>query len=364
MHADEHWMGAALALARRGVGQTRPNPPVGCVIVKQGRRLGGGYHRAAGRPHAELEALRVAGEKARGADVYVTLEPCSTTGRTGPCTEALISAGVRRVVVGVRDPNPLHAGRGLRKLRAAGIEVRCGVCRREAGVLIEPFASWVTRGRPWITLKLAISLDGAIADRNGQSRWISGPEAGRWVDRLRSEVDAVMVGCGTALQDDPGLVPRNRRQPTAHRLVVDSRGRLPASAKLLNDTWSTLSIVATGLSTSQRSRAAWQRRGAAVWPLPGKGGHLSLKALTRRMGKEGWLHVLCEGGGGLATALLREKLVDELVVIVAPLVMGGDSAVPAFGEPGWLLNQAPRFRRIEQRELGRDMLLRLRPETV
>ncbi|MDP6491446.1 MAG: bifunctional diaminohydroxyphosphoribosylaminopyrimidine deaminase/5-amino-6-(5-phosphoribosylamino)uracil reductase RibD [Kiritimatiellia bacterium] len=364
MRTDEQWMGDALALARRGVGHTRPNPPVGCVIVKRGRRVGHGYHRAAGKPHAEVEALRVAGEQAAGADVYVTLEPCSTTGRTGPCTEALISAGVRRVVVAVRDPNPAHAGRGLRKLRAAGIEVQCGACRPEAGALIEPFASWVTRGRPWITLKLATSLDGAIADRTGRSRWISGPAAGRWVDRMRSEVDVIMVGSGTALQDDPGLLPRNRRRPTAHRLVLDSRGRLSTSAKLLNDTWSELSVVATGESTSRRKQAAWQRHGAAVWPLPAKGGHLSLKALARRMGKEGWLHVLCEGGGGLAASLLREKLVDELVMIVAPVVMGGGSALPAFGEPGWLLNQAPRFKRIEQCELGQDMLLRLRPETT
>jgi diaminohydroxyphosphoribosylaminopyrimidine deaminase/5-amino-6-(5-phosphoribosylamino)uracil reductase len=181
---------------------------------------------------------------------------------------------------------------------------------------------------------------------------------------MRSEVDVIMVGSGTALQDDPGLLPRNRRRPTAHRLVLDSRGRLSTSAKLLNDTWSELSVVATGESTSRRKQAAWQRHGAAVWPLPAKGGHLSLKALARRMGKEGWLHVLCEGGGGLAASLLREKLVDELVMIVAPVVMGGGSALPAFGEPGWLLNQAPRFKRIEQCELGQDMLLRLRPETT
>lgn len=362
MHSDEKWMNQALALARRGVGRTRPNPPVGCVIVKRGRRVGHGYHHAAGKPHAEMEALRVAGDKARGADVYVTLEPCSTTGRTGPCTEALIEAGVRRVVVGVRDPNPRHAGRGLRKLRAAGIDVAGGICRTESVALIEPFAMWVTRGRPRITLKLATSLDGLIADRTGRSRWITGPQARQWVDRLRTEADAVMVGSGTALQDDPGLVPRGGRRPTAHRVVIDSRGRLPATARLLNDEWASLSVIATGQDVSPRKQAAWRRNGAAAWTVRGKGGHLSLKALAQRMGREGWLHVLCEGGGGLAAALLKERLVDELVMIVAPVVIGGAGAVPAFGEPGWLLKQAPRFTRIEQRELGQDMLLRLRPE--
>ncbi len=362
MRSDAQWMSEAIALARRGVGRTRPNPPVGCVIVKRGRRVGQGYHHAAGKPHAEVEALRAAGEKACGADVYVSLEPCSTTGRTGPCTDALIEAGVRRIVVGVRDPNPRHAGRGLRKLRASGIDVSCGVCRDAAASLVEPFAMWVTRGRPWITLKLATSLDGAIADREGRSRWISGPEAGRWVDRLRNEVDAIMVGSGTALQDDPGLVPRNGRRPTAHRVVVDSSGCLPCTARLLNDDWSALSVVATGPNVSDRKRAGWEQQGATTWALRSKGGHVSLKALAQRMGREGWLHVLCEGGGGLAAALLQERLVDELVMIVAPVVIGGSSAVPACGEPGWLLGNAPRFKRVEQCELGQDMLLRLRPE--
>ncbi len=332
------------------------------MIVKAGRCVGRGYHRAAGRPHAEIEALNAAGEKARGADVYVTLEPCSTTGRTGPCTGALIAAGVRRVVVGVRDPNPRHSGRGLRILRAAGVDVVCGVGRAEAFALIEPFALWVTLWRPWFTLKLATSLDGAIADREGRSRWISGERAGRWVDRLRSEVDAIMVGSGTALQDDPGLVPRNGRRPTARRVVVDSRGRMPLTARLLTDPWSALSVVAVGRGVSARKRAALEAHGAATWALRDKAGHLSLRALTQRMGREGWLHVLCEGGGGLAAALLRERLVDELVMVVAPVVIGGCSAVSAFGEPGWLLRQAPRFRRVEQCELGDDMLLRLRPE--
>ncbi len=364
MRSDEEWMAEALALARRGVGRTRPNPPVGCVLVKAGRKVGGGYHHKAGQPHAEVEALRDAAAKARGADAYVSLEPCSTTGRTGPCTQALIEAGVRRVVVGVRDPNPRHAGRGLRQLRAAGSEVTCGVCPREAAALIEPFTMWVTQGRPWVTLKLAVSLDGAIADRKGRSRWISGREAGRWVDGLRSEVDAIMVGSQTVIADDPGLVPRNRRRPTAYRVVVDSQGQVPPAARRVRDDWSALSVVATTGEMAKRHGGAWAAHGAAVWSIPGKGGHLSLKSLLRRMGREGWLHVLCEGGGGLASALVREGLVDELVMVVAPVLLGGRARVSAFGGPGWLLGNAPRFRRIEQREVGQDMLLRLRPERV
>ena len=362
MQADAKRMSEALALARRGLGRTRPNPPVGCVVVQRGRVVGQGYHHAAGKPHAEIEALREAGARARGADVFVTLEPCSTRGRTGPCTQALIEAGVRRVVAAVKDPNPRHAGRGLRRLRAAGVTVESGLCRAEAAALIEPFATWITTGRPKLTLKLATTLDGSIADRNGQSRWISGPEARRWVDRMRSEVDAIMVGAGTAMQDDPGLLPRGRRRPTAHRVVVDSQGRLPMTTRLLCDDHADLTVMATTAACPAARCAAVAANGVDVWSLAARGGHVSLKRLLTRMGRAGWLHVLCEGGGGLAAALLRAKLVDELVMIVAPKVIGGRAAVPAFGGGGWLLKQAPRFERIEQRELGADMLLRLRPE--
>ncbi len=236
------------------------------------------------------------------------------------------------------------------------------MARNESSFLIEPFKSWVTCGRPWITVKLATSLDGAIADRQGRSRWISGPAAGRWVDQLRSEVDAVMVGSGTAMKDNPSLVPRNGRRPTAHRVVVDSRGRIPVGSRLLRDEWSALSVVALGPEVPDATRAAMEKHGAVTWALRQKAGHVSLKDLAQRMGREGWLHVLCEGGGGLAAALLRAGLVDELAMVVAPVVIGGRKAMPAFGEPGWVLRSAPRFKRVEQRELGDDMLLRLRPE--
>jgi len=355
-------MTEALVLARRGVGRTRPNPPVGCLIVRQGEVVGRGYHHAAGRPHAEVVALRQAGERARGADAVVTLEPCCTTGRTPPCSEALIAAGLGRVVVGSRDPNPRHAGRGLRRLRAAGIEVTCGVCRSEATELIAPFATWISTGRPWITLKLALSLDGAIADRTGRSQWITGPPARRWVDQLRSGVDAIMVGSGTACADNPGLIPRNRRRPTAHRVVVDSTGRIPRRAKLLSDAYTDLTVVATTIAMPPRRRAMIEAAGAALWSLPSKQGQVSLRALTRQMGRAGWLHLLCEGGGELAAGLLREGLVDELVLLMAPLVIGGQGARPAFGGAGWLLDHAPRFEPIEQRLLGRDLLMRLRPQ--
>ncbi|NQU41205.1 MAG: bifunctional diaminohydroxyphosphoribosylaminopyrimidine deaminase/5-amino-6-(5-phosphoribosylamino)uracil reductase RibD [Lentisphaerae bacterium] len=353
----------ALALAGRGAGRTRPNPPVGCVVVREGRRVGQGFHRAAGAPHAEIVALRDAGEQARGADLYVTLEPCSTSGRTPPCTDALLAAGVRRVIVGTVDPNPAHAGRGLRQLRVGGVEVTRGVCRYEAETLIAPFGKWITTGRPWITLKMAISLDGAIADRRGRSQWITGVPARRWVDQLRSGVDAIMVGAGTACADNPGLMPRNRRRPTAHRVVVDSSGRLPLKAKLLTDAYAPLTVVATTAACSLERQADYEGSGAAVWALPRKGHHVSLRSLVRQMGLAGWLHVLCEGGGELGASLLREGLVDELVVLVAPLVIGGQRARPAIGGSGWLLAQAPRFEPVEQRLLGEDVLMRLRPRS-
>lgn len=361
-NGEEKWMRRAIELAWRGAGRTRPNPPVGAVLVLGRRVVGEGYHRKAGGPHAEIAALSMAGALARGATLYVTLEPCSTTGRTGPCTEAILAAGVKAVVVGTRDPNPRHAGRGIRLLRRRGIPVSEGLLGGECCALIAPFRKWILTGRPYVTLKLAVSLDGRIADRGGCSKWITGPEARAEVQRMRHRADAVMVGSGTVLADDPSLLCRACATPHGWRVVMDSRGRVPAGARVLSDASADRTVLAT-LAGSAASRAAAQRR-CETWELPRAAGHVSVRALLRRLGRRGLLHVLCEGGGGAAHALIRAGVVDEFVFFIAPLVLGGDACRAAVSGAGWPLPAAPRLRIVECRRVGADVMIRAVPGGV
>ncbi len=327
----EKWMNRALALARRGAGLTRPNPPVGAVVVKNGRVVGEGWHRRAGGPHAEIYALRQAGSKARGATLYVTLEPCSTWGRTPPCTDAIVQSGIREVVVATRDPNRKHAGRGLRLLRQQGISVVDGVRAEEARSLIAPFAKWVLQGLPYLTLKMGMTLDGRIADVGGRSRWITGPASRREVQALRRSADAILIGARTAKLDNPSLlpVPSNGRRPL--RVVVSRSRSLPKSLKLFSD-----GAAARTLVFSRRPLRA------------------VLKSLAR---DHNVLHVLCEGGGELAASLIRERLVDEVVFFVAPEFLGGQGA-PVVGGPGWPLAKMPRLQFTTVGKCGRDVMLR------
>lgn len=337
--ADVPWMRRAIALARRGEGLTRPNPPVGAVVVKDGRVVGEGWHRKAGGPHAEVHALRQAGAAARGATIYVTLEPCSTWGRTPPCTEAVLAAGIVRVVAACADPNPKHAGRGLRLLRRQGLETRTGVCREEALELIEPFSAWIRTRRPWVTLKLASTLDGRIADAAGHSKWITGAAARTSVQALRRRADAIMVGVGTVNADDPCLLPRPARGRKPFRVVVDSSGRADPRAQVFTDE--------AAERTLRFSAPAGQR--------------VPLAAVMKDLGKRGLLHVVCEGGGELAAGLLRAKLVDELRLYIAPKVIGGHGAVPSFAGAGWPLAAAPQFAVRTVERMGEDVLMILRP---
>lgn len=353
----ETWMAMALALARRGEGLTRPNPPVGAVVVSGGSPVGRGWHRAAGKPHAEAEALAAAGARARGATLYATLEPCCTFGRTPPCTTAILQSGVSRVVIAVRDPNPRHRGRGVRLLRGRGVEVVEGVCAREARELVAPFAKWVVAGIPRLTLKLAMTADGKIADFARRSRWITGPAARRETQRLRRSADAVMVGAGTVLADDPCLLPVPALGRRPFRVIVDGRGRVPPDARALNDGLRARTIMATSAACPPARLRAWRRRGAQVWVLPGTRG-VGLRALMRRLGRAGVLSVLCEGGGELAAALVRARLVDLFLFYHAPLVVGGGGRAPAaMGGSGWRLNRAPKLRFVGCRQVGRDVLL-------
>ncbi len=360
--ADAAFMDEALRLARLGVGRTRPNPPVGAVVVdRRGRIVGRGSHPGAGMPHAEILALRQAGARARGATLYVTLEPCCTWGRTPPCTEAIGDAGIRRVAAAVADPNPRHRGRGFRRLRARGLDVSVGVGKVEAVRILEPFARWVTTGRPWVTLKLAVSLDGRIADAWGASRWITGPAARRRVQELRRSADAILIGAGTLRADDPSLLPRPARGRRPWRVIVAGSGPLPPSPRVLTDGAAGRTLLVTTADAPEAPARAWLKRGAQWLVLPAAGdGRPDLRALFDHLGKLGCLHVVCEGGGQLAASLLRDRRADELWWLAAPLILGGP-ARPAVGGPGWPLATAPRLSVRETIPVGRDWLIRARP---
>ena len=349
-------MTAALALARRGWGTTWPNPSDGCVVVAGGRVVGRATTAPGGRPHAEPAALAMAGPAARGATVYVTLEPCCHWGRTPPCTEALIRAGVARVVVGARDPDPRVNGEGLARLRAAGIAVTEGVLEAEARDAVAGFASRITRDRPLITLKLASTLDGRIATAGGESRWITGEPARRAAHALRGRHDAVLVGVGTVLADDPDLtcrIPGFRATPVV-RVVVDTHLRTSLTTRLVATAHETPTWMLIRDHTDPDRRRAVADLGVRVIEVAGASAGVDLGAGLRALAEAGLTRVLVEGGGKIAAALLREDLVDRLVWFHAPAVMGGDGwpAAQAFGVDRLAL--MPRFVRRDMRPVGDD----------
>ena len=315
------FMRLALRLARRGAGRTSPNPAVGAVLVKRGKVVGAGYHRAAGMPHAEVEALREAGTAARGADLYVTLEPCAHTGRTGPCAEAIIEAGVKRVAAGMQDPNPLVAGKGFRALRTAGISVVCGVMEKEAGSLNRGYCRWVVSGRPFVTLKLAVSLDGQIAAASGESRWISGEPARKIVHRMRSEADAVLVGGRTFRRDAPRLTSRKRGGRDPRRVIVTSRAAGLARIGRFPETGGELIVVAPR-SVSREKAERLRSLGIRLLLLPARKGRIEAGAFLDALGREGVTSLLAEGGGETAGWLIEAGAVDRYVVFIAPLLLG------------------------------------------
>ena len=317
--ADSQWMAQALRLAERGLYTTSPNPRVGCVLVNKNKVVGEGWHVSAGEPHAEVHALRDAGKLARGATAYVTLEPCSHHGRTPPCADALIAAGVSRVVAAMQDPNPLVAGQGLQKLRAAGIKVACGLMEGTARELNIGFVSRMTRGTPWVRSKVAASLDGRTALANGTSKWITGDAARRDVQHWRARSCAVLTGIGTVLADDPQLNVREiagARQPL--RLVLDRELRISPKAKILQDGKALIYTASSDAATQQAIKAC----GAEVVVLAGADGKVDLPAVLHDLGKRGINEVLVEAGRTLNGALLKAGLVDELVLYLAPQLLG------------------------------------------
>ena len=352
-------MRAALALARRGLGTVWPNPAVGCVIVKQGRVVGRGWTQSGGRPHGETKALRRAGDAARGAAAYVSLEPCCHWGRTPPCVDALITAGVRRVVVALEDPDPRVAGEGLRRLRAAGLDVDVGLCAEEAAEVNAGFLSRLRLGRPLVTLKFATSLDGRIATASGESQWISGPPARERAHALRASHDAIMVGTGTAVVDDPQLTCRlpglDHRSPV--RVVIDRHLRIPPTARLIADAHRVPTWVLTLQSADPDRRAAFLASRVTLIDVDhDSAGQVDLAAALGVLGERGITRLLVEGGAGLAAAFFRARLVDRLVWVHAPLAIGGDGIPAIAGLDLTALAHAPAFERLSTQTIGDDVL--------
>ncbi|MSP61738.1 MAG: bifunctional diaminohydroxyphosphoribosylaminopyrimidine deaminase/5-amino-6-(5-phosphoribosylamino)uracil reductase RibD [Myxococcales bacterium] len=348
-------MRRALALAGRARGRTAPNPMVGCVLVKSGRIVGAGYHHRVGLPHAEVEALKDAGSRARGATAYVTLEPCNHTGRTGPCTEALIAARVASVVIAMRDPNPHVDGGGTRKLRAAGIAVATGLLGDEARAGNAGFIHLVTTGRPRVTLKAAVSLDGRIAASSGDAKWITGEPARREAHTLRDACDAILVGAGTVRADDPALTTRlpggRGRDPL--RVILDGKLTIPRRAQVVREG----TLIATTRAAPRAAEARLVARGAEVVRLPGAKGRVDLPSLLDEMGRRGVMELLIEGGAEVHGQFLAARLVDRVMIFVAPILIGA-AGVPLFALPGAArIADAWRLRAVSTRRLGDDMLL-------
>ncbi|MDD5390765.1 MAG: bifunctional diaminohydroxyphosphoribosylaminopyrimidine deaminase/5-amino-6-(5-phosphoribosylamino)uracil reductase RibD [Gallionellaceae bacterium] len=350
-------MAHALRLAARGLFTTTPNPRVGCVIVANGQVVGEGWHARAGEAHAEVHALRAAGERARGATAYVTLEPCSHHGRTPPCANALIDAGVSRVVAAMRDPNPQVSGGGLTLLTLAGIQVEVGVLEAEARELNIGFIARMTRGRPWLRVKTAASLDGKTALLNGESKWITGPAARADVQAWRARACAILTGVGTVLADNPRMNVRDldtSRQPL--KIIVDSRLNTPPTAQILQGG----ALIVCAEANPER-RAALEAAGVEVLCIPGPNGRVGLAALCNELGRRGLNEIHVEAGATLNGALLDAGLVDEWIAYLAPLVMG-DAARGVFALPplGDMADRLP-FKLLDSRQFGGDLRLTLRP---
>jgi diaminohydroxyphosphoribosylaminopyrimidine deaminase / 5-amino-6-(5-phosphoribosylamino)uracil reductase len=365
-------MALALGEAELGRGRTHPNPIVGALVVSGTEVVARGHHEKAGGPHAEVTALREAGERARGAELYVTLEPCDHHGRTPPCTQPILASGIRRVVIGSVDPNPLVHGRGIRRLRSGGLQVESGVLREACDAANEMWFKFITRKLPWVALKAAVTLDGKLAASSGDARWVTGPTARVLGHVLRDELDAVLVGVGTALRDDPRLtvrLPRGAVRADAGRtprdpirVIVDSKARLPATARMLRQRSPALTLIACTLQAPARRVKALERAGAEIIRCRSdRAGRVDLKDLLRRLAGRGLTSVLVEGGAGIHGAFLSRALWDELYLFIAPKLAGRDALSWAGFEGPRAMSDALQLRLLDHRRLGDDLLVTARP---
>ena len=359
---DQYYMKIALELAARAEGYTSPNPVVGAVVVKNGDIVGQGYHLKAGTPHAEIHALRDAGEQAGGATLYVTLEPCCHHGRTPPCTGAIIKAGIKRVVVAMTDPNPLMAGKGLDTLKRAGIQVTTGVMAAETARLNEVFIKFITTKLPFVVLKAAVSLDGKIATVTGESQWITGPESRAYTHRLRHKYDGILVGINTVLADDPLLTTRlpESNGPEGKgidpvRIILDSKCSIPINAKVINKLSNSRTIIATTKAARPDKIKALQCAGAEVLVIPDSDGVVNIPALLKELGQQQITSLLVEGGAGVHWSFLSGNIVDKIYWFIAPLIIGGVKAPGAVGGRGIeTLADAVKLEQISVRRFGAD----------
>lgn len=357
MNKDGFFMQRALRLAKKGRGTTSPNPMVGCVLVKNGEIIGEGFHRKAGEAHAEIVALALTGQKARGADLYVTLEPCSHYGKTPPCVDAIIKAGVEKVVIAMQDPNPLVAGRGIKKLKEARIDVTVGVMEEEAEKLNEVFIKYITTKKPFVIGKIAQSLDGKIALSTGESKWITGEPARVKVHELRNWYDAVMVGIGTVLADDPFLtcrLPGGRKNLI--RIIVDSTAKIPLDARVFKGSEGRIIVATTDMADKKKIKTL-RSKGVDVIETDTKDGKVDLVQFSEILGDREITSVLVEGGPRLLTSLIRENLIDKLLIFLAPIFLGGSGLSSVgdlfIGE----LKKAPRFKFQSVKQVGNDLMI-------
>lgn len=357
--SDEMYMRRAMELAEKGRGRTNPNPMVGAVIIKDGAVVGEGYHEKVGRPHAEINALRAAEEKAKGAVMYVTLEPCPTHGRTPPCTEAIIAAELDQVAVGLTDPNPQVSGRGIDQLKKAGIKVSTNILRDRIKRQNEAYIKYITSGRPFVLAKIAMSLDGKVATKTGESRWISGDEARLVVHRLRNEYDAVLVGIGTVLKDNPRLDVRLKKEEAKQplRVVVDSQGQTPTNSWLVQLALEIPTIVATTQKMPVKKITALTKSQVEVLVLPEKDGMVDLSELLSELGRREMVSVMVEGGPTLNTALIKQGLVDKFIFFIAPKIIGRDGLNFFADAGGAELKEVINLVPAEIKRIGEDLMV-------
>jgi len=354
------FMKIALELASKGKGLTSPNPMVGAVIIRNGKIIGKGYHAKAGLPHAEIVALKDAGAKTKGATLFVNLEPCVHYGKTPPCCDEIIRAGLRKVVIGIKDPNPLVNGKGIRKLRSHGIEVEVGVMEREAWELNEAFIKSIKTGMPFVIMKSAMSLDGKIATRSGESKWLTGIESRRFVQELRAGVDGIMVGIGTVLRDNPRLTVRTgeRKGNPPAKIIVDSQLKIPLSAKIFFSKPESKIIIATTSQASGRKIFELRKMGIQIIRAENRLGKVDLKKLMKELYKREFMSILLEGGSELNASAIREGIVDKIFYFYAPILIGGKDAKGAIGGDGVdRIEDAEQIDIKEVKRIGKDLVV-------
>ncbi len=355
---DEKFMALALELAEKGRGRVEPNPMVGAVLVKGGNIVGTGYHQSFGGPHAEVHAIHEAGAGCKGATLYVSMEPCAHFGKTSPCTDAIIKAGIDRVVTAVIDPNPVTSGKGIQKLKDAGIHVAVGVMEAQSIRLNAPFFKLMQKGMPYIILKWAMSLDGKIATHTGDSRWITSEESRRYAHTVRGQVDGILVGIRTVVRDDPLLTCRIAGGRNPQRIIVDSNAALPLDSQLINTIHEGGIIVAVNEHAPRNRVEKLRQSGCRIIQTRDTHGRVGLPELCRRLGEMQMTNVLVEGGSGVITSMIQERLADKAMVFIAPIIIGGEAAPsPVQGKGIGNIHEALEIHDVSTKRFSNDLLV-------